>query len=1197
MKTRIGLLMIGILSLASIQLSAQVLMQTNSSYETGYLNNGIFVYRSDDCNFEIIKIKEDQFQNIGIGKSCNGSPLHLSVTNDGKTTAYMDNGSLRFLQFKKDEPNTFSLNWMATNVNALLPDGQVRDRQSGGAISGDGTRVIIDGHIFSVDTLSQQDWYNDYTFELLDTIPAYSPDLPGDNMSGVEWARGNAEGNPHFHRAFHYTNDDATKYVLVYMYNLNNPEQEIQIEVVTSTYQAATDSWVTSMNKGQAPLFDVVDIIVTKDLKEIQFVNRNGRWIQPLGLLMDDFAANTVAGDGTDYDGALDFVINDFDEGDQNYEAGVYAEVISGNGKFLFRAVSDNKVEIYMLNETTNEFEYLKDEWASPNAEFDMHWRTNFVPGQLSTNHDGSVMVVGTTNRDNFRDGTRRQFDMTVKRIDLSGPELVSFQPSPMDSMLFEIHFNEMVSRPETDDYNNIQKKAPKAEDFTVLLDGQVADPSVIHIRNVSSMNTTCIGCYNPEMSWILSFRTPSGPVTGDVQIAIAEDNQIKDESGNRAVAGGATEALTFEGFDAGGFYFEVNEGADLQAIINSTGSGDTVLVMPGEYVLEGEGITIMNKSIVLSSTYNEMLDNQEAVMTTRIIAEGCGGIRAYEESSVVINGFTVVNEGNCTDGPAGIAINTSLPSVVSNNRVDGFSRGIEAANWTGGNGDEFAVVGAVYGNVVTRNRVGIVVYEGRFMIVGNVIYDNGISERDNNCCEIGGLRVMHSDPIVAYNYVLENHSPEDGAGISLFGSYGDFYNNLVWGNKARRGSSITMEEFGLPNFDHNIVEFYGQGRNKIVDAGPNIFTEDPLVQTSYEPFAEETGFLTEGRFGVFTKVDENSIIFGNGWEIDLNLELAMGMQRIPEPISSSPDIAPFEHTLGMVTNPMVSVELNFPVNEADNIGAAPAFGWNPIKYATAYELQIAANSDFEQPTTIMVDGTEIEALDEALAAIDGAYYWRVRGVNPTKKGEWSGVRSFTTGASVQPLGPTKLLEPIDEQTDVNALTAFAWEAVDEATGYQLQVATDNTFGTIVREITSETNSVTLSEALDENTEHFWRVKALNDNPARNSDWTTPFKFVTTSSVSNESLAGVPAEFDLYQNYPNPFNPSTQIRYALPEASVVRVEVYNSLGQQVSVLVDGFMNAGYHQVNFNASGLSSGVYLYKITTPNFSMTKKMLLMK
>ncbi len=89
----------------------------------------------------------------------------------------------------------------------------------------------------------------------------------------------------------------------------------------------------------------------------------------------------------------------------------------------------------------------------------------------------------------------------------------------------------------------------------------------------------------------------------------------------------------------------------------------------------------------------------------------------------------------------------------------------------------------------------------------------------------------------------------------------------------------------------------------------------------------------------------------------------------------------------------------------------------------------------------------------------------------------------------------------------------------------------------------------------------------------------------------------LPEQYILSQNYPNPFNPNTQISYAVPEASQVTLEVFSSLGQKVATLVDAQQSAGYHTASFDASQLSSGVYLYKLSTPGFSQTKKMLLVK
>jgi hypothetical protein len=97
---------------------------------------------------------------------------------------------------------------------------------------------------------------------------------------------------------------------------------------------------------------------------------------------------------------------------------------------------------------------------------------------------------------------------------------------------------------------------------------------------------------------------------------------------------------------------------------------------------------------------------------------------------------------------------------------------------------------------------------------------------------------------------------------------------------------------------------------------------------------------------------------------------------------------------------------------------------------------------------------------------------------------------------------------------------------------------------------------------------------------------------------ANETKTTVPQEYELLQNYPNPFNPETNIGFTIPEPITVNVTVFNVLGQVITeLIVDEYMDAGYHTVTWDASHVASGVYFYRFEAGEFTATMRMVLMK
>jgi hypothetical protein len=114
---------------------------------------------------------------------------------------------------------------------------------------------------------------------------------------------------------------------------------------------------------------------------------------------------------------------------------------------------------------------------------------------------------------------------------------------------------------------------------------------------------------------------------------------------------------------------------------------------------------------------------------------------------------------------------------------------------------------------------------------------------------------------------------------------------------------------------------------------------------------------------------------------------------------------------------------------------------------------------------------------------------------------------------------------------------------------------------------------------------YYYRLKQIDNDGS--------YKYSPVVEINVNSAS----EFTLEQNYPNPFNPSTKIRFGIPQSSYVRIAVYNLVGEEVAVLLNGNIESGTHEINFNASGLSSGVYFCRIQFEGASRMIKMMLLE
>jgi hypothetical protein len=282
--------------------------------------------------------------------------------------------------------------------------------------------------------------------------------------------------------------------------------------------------------------------------------------------------------------------------------------------------------------------------------------------------------------------------------------------------------------------------------------------------------------------------------------------------------------------------------------------------------------------------------------------------------------------------------------------------------------------------------------------------------------------------------------------------------------------------------------------------------------------------------------------------------------------------------------NPPIKGTLLNPSNNATNVPPTLVLSWDSLDDATSYIVEVSNNGS----TVVSEEVTQTSY--KLTLNHNTTYTWKVRGKNSGGLGSWSDSWKFTIREQL--VDPTSIVYPKSMAKGVQTTTTFIWKDVESATSYDFELYNKQTDELVHSESTTDT-TLTVS-GLDYEKEYRYRVRAVNS--VSKSDWVF-VDFTTVGMTTSNEWNDIPNDFELRQNYPNPFNPTTTITYSIPQSSYVLLEVYDMMGQKIATLVDGVKSPGVHTTTFDATNLSSGTYIYRITTNGFSETKTMFLIK
>ncbi|MDQ1267122.1 MAG: hypothetical protein QG635_2276, partial [Bacteroidota bacterium] len=262
---------------------------------------------------------------------------------------------------------------------------------------------------------------------------------------------------------------------------------------------------------------------------------------------------------------------------------------------------------------------------------------------------------------------------------------------------------------------------------------------------------------------------------------------------------------------------------------------------------------------------------------------------------------------------------------------------------------------------------------------------------------------------------------------------------------------------------------------------------------------------------------------------------------------------------------------LAFPANNAKDVPVLGQLRWQILQGASEYTVNVSTQPDFSQ-LTINQTGITDTLTDYSSLVYLTKYYWRVKAKVGAVESDWSDVWNYTTADEV--IQAPSLVSPTNNIINAPLNGLLKWNDVQGADAYSLQVSKSSGFGTkIIDQPNLSTSSYSYTN-LEEKTEYFWHVKAKKSQ--KESEWSPAWSFTTIEVISVE---GNP-DNEVFKVicYPNPFSNSASMSIEIKESCRFSLKIYNSVGEEIIVIYDQFIEKGFYSKEWMPSNTASGVY-------------------